>query len=189
MTEQAGPADGQAEEVVEQVAGLAQGDAQVGAAVAGEQAGAGADVRAGQFQVAAALAGPLTAPAAVEYAAGSDATRSWVRGMSATKWSSNWPVASRSRAPQWAHCCGTDVVFDEDGAGRRLGAKGAGVLAVLLAAAVVSGPLGSGDRLRSVCGAGGCSGVGARPEPAGGAGRRSPPRVRCCVAEVGGVRP
>ena len=35
-------------------------------AVAGEQAGARADVRAGQFQVAAALAGPLTAPTAVD---------------------------------------------------------------------------------------------------------------------------
>jgi hypothetical protein len=60
MTEQAGPADGQAEEVVEQVPGLAQGDAEVGAAVAGEQADARADVGAGPFQVAAALAGPLT---------------------------------------------------------------------------------------------------------------------------------
>jgi hypothetical protein len=60
VTEQPGSADGQSEEVVEQVPGLAQGDAEVGPAVAGEQAGARADVGAGQFQVAAALAGPLT---------------------------------------------------------------------------------------------------------------------------------
>ena len=69
VAEQAGPADGQAEEVVEQVLGLAQGDAEVGAAVAGQQAGPRADVRARQFQVAAALAGPLTATAAVDVAA------------------------------------------------------------------------------------------------------------------------
>jgi hypothetical protein len=52
VTEQAGSADGQAEEIMEQVAGLAQGDAEVGPAGAGEQAGARADVRARQFQVA-----------------------------------------------------------------------------------------------------------------------------------------
>src|SRR5262245_66431380 len=51
---------------MEQILSLAQGDAQVGAAVAGQQAGARADVRAGQFQVCAALAGLLTAPAAVD---------------------------------------------------------------------------------------------------------------------------
>jgi hypothetical protein len=57
VTEQAGSADGQSEEVLEQVAGLAQGDAEVRPAVAGEQASAWADVRARQFQVAATLAG------------------------------------------------------------------------------------------------------------------------------------
>src|SRR5262249_15139591 len=51
VAEQAGSADGQSEEVVEQVAGLAQRDAEVGPAVAGEQAGARADMRARQFQV------------------------------------------------------------------------------------------------------------------------------------------
>src|SRR5262249_22988245 len=61
-----GPADGQSEEVVEQVAGLTQGDAEVGSAVAGEQAGAGADVCARQLQVAAALAGPLAGPTTVD---------------------------------------------------------------------------------------------------------------------------
>src|SRR5262249_58933706 len=66
MAEQARSADRQAEKVVEQVLSLTQGDAQVGPAVAGEQAGARADVGAGQFQVAAALAGPLTGPAAVD---------------------------------------------------------------------------------------------------------------------------
>src|SRR5262249_12717802 len=66
VTQQSGPADRQSEEVVEQVAGLTQGDAEVSAAVAGEQAGARADVRARQFQVAAALAGPLATPTTVD---------------------------------------------------------------------------------------------------------------------------
>src|SRR5207253_10775646 len=66
MTEQAGPADRQVEEGVEEVLGLAQGDPQVSAAIAGQQAGAGADVGAGQFQVAPALASLLTTPAAVD---------------------------------------------------------------------------------------------------------------------------
>src|SRR5262249_20865512 len=66
VTQQSGPADRQSEEVVEQVAGLTQGDAEGSAAVAGEQAGARADVRAGQLQVAAALAGPLATPTTVD---------------------------------------------------------------------------------------------------------------------------
>ena len=41
---------------------------------------------------------------------------------------------------------GTDVVFDEDGAGRRPGPKGSGVPAMLLAAAIVRGPWGSSQR-------------------------------------------
>jgi hypothetical protein len=61
MAEQAGPANRQAKEVVQQVPGLAQGNAQVRSAVAGEQTCPRADVGAGQFEVAAALAGLLTA--------------------------------------------------------------------------------------------------------------------------------
>src|SRR5260370_25354431 len=69
MTEQTGPSNSQAEEVVEQVLGLAQGDGEMSAAIAGQQAGTGPDVGAGQFQVAATLAGLLTVPAAVDVAA------------------------------------------------------------------------------------------------------------------------
>jgi hypothetical protein len=51
---------------VQQVLGLAQGNVQVSAAVAGQQTGSPADMRAGQFQVSSALAGMLTATTAVD---------------------------------------------------------------------------------------------------------------------------
>src|SRR5262249_21817945 len=135
VTEQAGSADGQAEEVVEQVPGLAQGDAQVGPAVAGEQASARADVRTGQFQVTAALASPLTAPAAVDMAAvamplefrfgeiGHEMVLELAGGLEVAR-------------TTIGALHGTDVMFDEDGAGCGLRPEAAGVLAVFLAPAV-----------------------------------------------------
>ena len=126
---------------MEQVAGLAQGDAEVGPAVAGEQAGARADVRARQFQVATALAGPLTGPAAVgvppvamplEFRFGEighDVVLELAGGFEVAR-------AAMRALP------GTDVMFDEDGAGRGLGSEGSGVLTVLLASAVGARPLG-----------------------------------------------
>jgi hypothetical protein len=119
VTEQPGSAEGQSEEVVEQVAGLAQGDAEVGAAVAREQAGPRADERARQFQVAAALAGPVTGPAAVAVPPvamplefrfgeiGHDVVLVLADGFEVAG-------AAMRALP------GTDVVFDEDGVGRRL---------------------------------------------------------------------
>ena len=63
-----------------------------------------------------------------------------------------------------------------------LKAKAFRVLAMVLAAAVGAGPgVGRGDG-RGVCRAGGCSAVGARPGPAGGAGPRSPPPGRRSAA-------
>ena len=141
VTEQAGAADGQSEEVVEQVAGLAQGDAEVGAAVAGEQAGARADVRTGQFQVAAALAGPLAAPAAVDVppiAMPLELRLGDVRHEVVLELAGGFEVA---RAAMGA-LLGTDIVFDEGGAGRGLGPKAAGVLTMSLAAAVGSRAVG-----------------------------------------------
>ena len=135
VAEQAGPADGQPKEVVEQVASLAQGDSQVGPAVAGEQAGARADVRAGQFQVAAALASPLTAPAAVDVPSvpmplefglgeiGDEVVLELAGGFELV----SAAMGALLRA---------DVVFDEGGAGWGLGAEGAGMLTMLLAPAV-----------------------------------------------------
>ena len=66
MTEQAGAADREAEEVVEQVLGLAQGNAEVSPAVTGQQAGTWADVGARKFEVAASLTSLLAPPALVD---------------------------------------------------------------------------------------------------------------------------
>src|SRR5262249_1250926 len=122
VTEQAGSADGQAEEVVEQVAGLAQGDAEVGPAVAGEQAGARADVRARQFQVAAALAGPLTAPAAGDISA---VAMPFDLGLRKIGQDVIFVLAGgfEINGPALGTLLRVDVVFDEDGAGRGWGRK------------------------------------------------------------------
>src|SRR6516165_8424268 len=135
VTEQAGSADGQAEEVVEQVAGLAQGDAEVGAAVAGEQAGARADVGAGEFQVAAALAGPLTGPAAVDVP---PVTMPLELGFGqighdvVLEPAGGFEVAGAAMRA----LLGADVVFDEDSAGRGLGPKRCRVVTMFLTSAV-----------------------------------------------------
>src|SRR5262249_10888560 len=135
VTEEAGPADRQAEEVVEQVPGLAQGDAQVGAAVAGEQAGARADVGARQLQVAAALAGPLTAPAAVDVppvAMPLEFGFGEIGHEVVLELAGGFEVAGAAMRA----LLGTDIVFDEDGAGGRLRPEASGVLTMFLAPAV-----------------------------------------------------
>src|SRR5262249_37433326 len=107
----------------------------------GEQAGARADVRAGQFQVAAALAGPLTAPAAgdvpsvtmpLEFGLGE------IGHEVILELAGGFEVAAAAMRALRE----TDVVFDEDGAGRGLGPKGSEVLAMFLAPAVGAWTLG-----------------------------------------------
>ena len=107
----------------------------MGPAVAGEQAGARADVPARQLQFAAPLAGPLAAPAAVDVPPvamplefrfgeiGDDVVIELAGGFEVV----SAAMGALLRA---------DVVFDEDGAGRRLGSEGTGMLTVLLASAV-----------------------------------------------------
>src|SRR5262249_7560002 len=76
VTEQAGSADGQAEEVVEQVAGLAQGDAEVGPAGAGGRAGRCAR------PVVPGRRGPgrsADSTGSGRHIGGSDAIRSWAQ--------------------------------------------------------------------------------------------------------------
>jgi hypothetical protein len=104
-------------------------------------------VGARQFQVAAALAGPLTGPAAVDVP---PITTPFEFGFGqighevVLELAGGFQVAGAAkRAP-----LGTDVVFDEDGAGRRIGAEGSGVLTVLLASAVGARPLGRVPTLR-----------------------------------------
>jgi hypothetical protein len=141
VTEQSGPADRQAEEVVEQILGLAQRDAEMSATVAGEQAGARADVGAGQFQVATALAGPLTTAAAKDMPpvampfqlrfgdVGHDVVLELAGGFEV--------MGAAMRA-----LLGPDVVFEEDGAGRGFGSEESGVLTVFPTATVGAGSLG-----------------------------------------------
>jgi hypothetical protein len=97
----------------------------VGAAEAGEQAGARADVGAGQFQAAAALAGPLTGPAAVdvppvtmplEYGFGQ------ISHDVVLELAGGFEVAGAAMRA----LLGADAVFDEDGAGRGLGPNASG---------------------------------------------------------------
>ena len=107
----------------------------MGPAVAGEQAGARADVRAWQFQVAATLAGPLTGPAAVDVPPVPMPLESGLGKIGhdvVLEPACGFEVAGAAMGA----LLGTDVVFDEDGAGRRLGPKGSGVPAMLLAAAI-----------------------------------------------------
>src|ERR1700724_1907299 len=137
MTEQGGPADRKAEEVVQQVPGLAQGDAQMGAGVATQQAGPRTDVRTGQFQVGAALAGLGTTATAINVAAvampfdlgfgdiGDDVVFGLARGFEV--------VAAAMGA-----LLGMNVVFDECRTRRRVGPERTGMLAMLLAAPVAA---------------------------------------------------
>src|SRR5262245_49286571 len=120
---------------MEQILGLAQGDAQVGPAVAGQQAGARADVRAGQFQVAATLAGPLTAPTAVDVPA---VAMPLDLGLRKIGHDVVFVLAGRFEitGPAMGTLLRVDIVFDEDGAGWGLRPKAAGVLTVFLAPAV-----------------------------------------------------
>jgi len=66
VAKQAGPTDGQAKEVVQEVLGLAQGNAEMGAAVTGQQAGARPDVRTRQFQIATPLAAFLATATTID---------------------------------------------------------------------------------------------------------------------------
>jgi hypothetical protein len=110
----------------------------VGAAVAGQQAGARTDVRARQFQVASALTGSLAAPAAVDVPAVAMPLDPRFREIGHEV---VVELAGRFEIPRAAMgaLLRTDVMFDEDGAGRGLGPKEARVFAVLLAAVVGAG--------------------------------------------------
>ena len=135
VTEQARSADAQAEEVVQQVLGLPQGDAQVGAAVTGQQASPRADVRAREFQVATALAGLLTATAAVAVAA---IAMPLNPGFGKIGHEVVFELAGRFEIPRTAMgtLLGMDVVVDKVSAWGRLRPKGAGVLSMLFATVV-----------------------------------------------------
>ncbi len=122
---------------MQQVRGLAQRNAQVGTAVAGEQARPRADVGARQLQVAAALAGTLTVPAAADPAA--VAVPLQLRFGEVGDEVVLVPVGDfEVPAAAMATLLWIDGMFDEDRTGGRLGSDTAGMLAVLLAAAVAA---------------------------------------------------
>src|SRR5262249_10774860 len=129
VTEQAGPADRQVEEVVKQIPSLAQRDAEMSAAVAGQQAGARPDMGAGQLQVAASLAGLLTAPATIDVTA---VAMPLDLGFGKISHDVVFELAGRFEIAGTAMgtLLGVDVVFDEDGAGWGFRSEEPGVLAV-----------------------------------------------------------
>jgi len=141
VTEQAGPTDRQAKEVVQQVLGLAQGNAQVSATVAGQQTGSRADMRAGKFQVPPALAGMLTATAAVDMTAVAMPLDLGFRDIS-HKVIFEFAGRFKVLCTAMGTLLGMDVVFGEFGAGRRIGSKVSRVLAVFLATPVCAVSLG-----------------------------------------------
>jgi hypothetical protein len=117
----------------------------VGPAVTGEQAGALADVRARPFQLAATLAGPLTGPAAVDMPPVPMPLESGLGKIGhdvVLELACGFEVAGAAMGA----LPGTDVVFDEDGAGRRPGPKGSGCRRCSWRRRSVRGPWGSSQR-------------------------------------------
>ena len=146
MAEQAGAADGQAEEIVEQILRFAQRDAQMRAAISGQQPCAWPDVGAGQFQLAASLAGLLTAPAAINVAA---IAMPFELGFGKVGDDVIVKVLGRFKivAAAMGALLGMHLVFDEGRVRRRFGTKGAGMLAMFLASTVIGCALARGAAL------------------------------------------
>jgi hypothetical protein len=122
----------------------------VGAAVAGQQAGPRADVRARQLEVPTALAGPLTAAAEVDVTAVAmplDPGLGEIGHVVVFELAGRLEVGGTAMGAQR----GVDVVLGELRARRRLGPESPGVLAVFLAAVIgTSGLRGPGAAARSL---------------------------------------
>jgi hypothetical protein len=140
MAEQAGAADTQAEEVVQQVPRFAQGNAEVGATVASQQACPRANVGAGQFQIATALAGVLTAAATIDVPA---VAMPFDLGFGNVGDEMVIELAGRFEvlAAALRTLRGMNVVLDKNRVGRRLGTERAWMFAMFLAPPVGAGIL------------------------------------------------
>src|ERR1044071_378440 len=105
---------------MQQVARLAQRDAQVGPAVAGEQSRPWPDVGAGQFQVAAPLAGARAGPAAMDVPA---IAMPFEFGLGDVGDDVVFKLTGRFEvgAAAMGALLGMDVVLDDWGAGGRVG--------------------------------------------------------------------
>jgi len=140
MAEQSGPADGQAEEIVQEIAGLAERDAQVGAAITSEQARPWPDVGAGQLQVAATLTGSLAVAAPMDVPPIAMPFELRLRNVRDDVVFEFSGVVEFAAAAMGA-LLGMNVVFDEDGPRRRVGTKDAGMGAMFLPPPIVGGSL------------------------------------------------
>jgi hypothetical protein len=140
MAEQSSATDGQAEEIVQQIACLAERDAEVGATITSEQACSRPNVSAGQFQVAASLTGSFAVPATMDMPAIAMPFELRLGNVGDDVVFEFSGVIEFAAAAMGA-LRGTDFVFDEDGSRRRIGTKNAGVLAMFLPPSIVRGSL------------------------------------------------
>jgi hypothetical protein len=148
MAEQPGTADSQAEEVVQQIARLAQGDAEVGATIASEQSRPRSDMGAGQFQVATTLTGSLAGAATMDVPT---ITMPLQLGLGDVGDDVVLELSGRFEilAATMLALLRMNVVLDELRIGRRLGPKDARMLAMFLAPPIVGRSL---PQLTSVLG-------------------------------------
>jgi hypothetical protein len=136
MAEQAGAADSQTKEIVQQIARFAERDAKMSSAIAGEQSRSRADVSARQFQVAATLTGSRTDAAAVDV---STIAMPFEFGLGDIGNDVIVELSGRLELVTAAMLTllGMNIMFDELGIGRRLGPKDTGMLAMLLSSLIV----------------------------------------------------
>jgi hypothetical protein len=140
MAKQSSSAHGEAEEIVQEIAGFAKRDAQVSAAIAGEQACAGPDVGAGQFEIATSLAGTLTVAATMNVAAIAMPFELGFRDVGDDV-VVEFPRIFEVGTTAMVALLRMYFVFDELGVGRRIGTKDAGMFAMFFAAMIVGRPL------------------------------------------------
>jgi hypothetical protein len=140
MAEQSGAADGQAKEIVQEIAGFAERDAQVSAAITSEQARSRPDVSAGQFEVASPLTGTFAITATMDVSAIAMPFELRLGNVGDDVILEFSGVVEFAAAAMGA-LLGMNVVFDEDGPRRRIGAKDTGVLAMFLPPPIVGGAL------------------------------------------------
>jgi hypothetical protein len=140
MAEQSSPADGQAKEIVQEIAGFAERDAQVGAPITSEQTRSRPDVGAGQLQVAATLTGSFAVTATMDVSAIAMPFELRLGNVGDDVVFELSGVVEFAAAAMGA-LLGMNVVFDEDGPRRRIGTKDAGMDAMFLSPPIIGSSL------------------------------------------------
>ncbi len=108
----------------------------MGAAIGSQQACPRSDVRAGQFEIAASLAGLRAASAAIDMAAIAMPFEFWLGNVGDDvifKVLGGFEIVATAMGALF----GVDIVFDADGVRRRFGPKRAGMFAMFFATTVV----------------------------------------------------